>query len=92
MADSDVVVNQLKGKILGNFIYAFTHLLIYLLLTHQGLTSSDTFNNFSVLTPNIQGLETALKCGVKEIAVFGAASESFSKKNINCTIDESLDR
>ena len=37
-------------------------------------------------------MENALKCGVKEIAVFGAASEAFTKKNINCTIDESLSR
>lgn len=34
----------------------------------------------------------ALKSGVKEIAVFGAASEAFTKKNINCTIEESLNR
>ena len=38
------------------------------------------------------GLEKAISLGVKEVAVFGAASESFSKKNINCSIDESLDR
>ena len=37
-------------------------------------------------------MENALKCGVEEIAVFGAASEAFTKKNINCTIEESLDR
>jgi hydroxymethylglutaryl-CoA lyase len=47
---------------------------------------------FSVLTPNVQGLNSAISSGCEEIAVFGAASESFSKKNINCTIDESLDR
>jgi hydroxymethylglutaryl-CoA lyase len=38
------------------------------------------------------GLDKAIALGVKEVAVFGAASESFSKKNINCTIEESLDR
>ena len=38
------------------------------------------------------GFETAMACGVKEVAIFGAASESFSKKNINCTIAESLER
>lgn len=38
------------------------------------------------------GLEKAIEFGVKEVAVFGAASESFSKKNINCSIDESLQR
>lgn len=48
--------------------------------------------SYPCLTPNMKGLEAALACGVEEIAVFGAASESFSKKNINCTIDESLAR
>ncbi|MDT8895247.1 hydroxymethylglutaryl-CoA lyase [Halomonas sp. I1] len=47
---------------------------------------------YSALTPNLKGLETALECGVEEVAVFGAASEAFSKKNINCTIAESLER
>jgi hydroxymethylglutaryl-CoA lyase len=41
---------------------------------------------YPVLVPNLKGMELALKCGVKEIAVFGAASEAFTKKNINCTI------
>lgn len=45
-----------------------------------------------VLVPNVQGLESALEAGVREIAVFTAASESFTKKNINCTIKESFDR
>ncbi|ORU94486.1 MAG: hydroxymethylglutaryl-CoA lyase [Cycloclasticus sp. symbiont of Bathymodiolus heckerae] len=48
--------------------------------------------NFTVLTPNAQGFERALACGVKEVAVFSAASESFTKKNTNCSIDESLKR
>jgi len=47
---------------------------------------------FSALTPNLKGYQTAVDCGVDEVAVFGAASEAFSKKNINCTIDESLER
>ncbi|WP_444994029.1 hydroxymethylglutaryl-CoA lyase [Aliikangiella sp. IMCC44359] len=48
--------------------------------------------NFPVLTPNIKGFENAVSAGAKEVAVFAAASESFSKKNINCTIDESIQR
>lgn len=48
--------------------------------------------SFSALVPNVKGLESAVSLGVKEIAVFGAASESFSKKNINCTIAESVQR
>lgn len=47
---------------------------------------------YSVLTPNLQGLEAALKSHVEEVAVFGAASESFSRANINCSIAESLER
>jgi hydroxymethylglutaryl-CoA lyase len=46
--------------------------------------------HFPALVPNLQGLENALKVGVKDIAVFAAASETFSQKNINCSIDESL--
>lgn len=47
---------------------------------------------YSALTPNLKGLEAALECGVEEVAVFAAASEAFSQKNINCSIVESLDR
>ena len=47
---------------------------------------------YSVLTPNLRGFENALAAGVDEVAVFGAASESFSQKNINCPIAESLER
>ncbi len=47
---------------------------------------------FSALTPNLKGLERALACGTQEVAVFGAASESFCQKNINCSIGESLAR
>ncbi len=47
---------------------------------------------YSVLTPNLQGFEAALMAGAREVAVFGAASESFSQKNINCSIADSLKR
>ena len=47
---------------------------------------------YAALTPNLRGLESALEAGVKEVAVFGAASESFSQKNINCSVAESLQR
>ncbi|WP_353980474.1 hydroxymethylglutaryl-CoA lyase [Salinicola endophyticus] len=47
---------------------------------------------YSALTPNLKGLEAALECGVEEVAVFAAASEAFSHKNINCSIAESLAR
>ncbi|KAI9142774.1 hypothetical protein BKA69DRAFT_1027269 [Paraphysoderma sedebokerense] len=47
---------------------------------------------YSVLTPNLKGFEKAVETGANEVAIFGAASESFSKKNINCSIEESLER
>jgi hydroxymethylglutaryl-CoA lyase len=47
---------------------------------------------YSVLTPNMQGFDSALKTKPDEIVVFGAASEAFSQKNINCSIAESMER
>ncbi len=47
---------------------------------------------YPVLVPNLKGLEAALAAGADEIAVFAAASETFSQKNINCSIAESLER
>jgi hydroxymethylglutaryl-CoA lyase len=47
---------------------------------------------YSVLTPNMKGLEAALASKPDEIVVFGAATESFSQKNINCSIAESIER
>lgn len=48
--------------------------------------------NLPCLVPNIKGYETAKSLGVKEIALFSATSDSFTKKNINATVDESFDR
>jgi len=47
---------------------------------------------YSVLTPNMKGFEGAVAAGADEIVVFGAASEAFSQKNINCSIAESIER
>lgn len=47
---------------------------------------------YSALTPNMQGLQAALAAGADEVVIFGAASESFSQKNINCSIAESIKR
>lgn len=59
----------------------------------QALTNQ-TFDhlNLPVLTPNRKGFEAAKAAGAKEIAIFGAASETFSQRNINCTVEESLAR
>ena len=64
----------------------------------QMATSSEIFtklnrkNNvtYAALTPNMKGFEAAMSVSATEVAIFGAASESFSQKNINCSIDESL--
>ena len=56
----------------------------------QQLTT--TAATYTALTPNMRGLERAIECKVKEIAVFAAASEDFSQKNINCSISESLEK
>ncbi|MEM5430705.1 hydroxymethylglutaryl-CoA lyase [Cupriavidus oxalaticus] len=47
---------------------------------------------YSVLTPNMKGFEGAVAAGADEVVIFGAASEAFSQKNINCSIAESIQR
>ena len=48
--------------------------------------------SYPMLVPNMKGLEAAIDAGVEEIAIFAAATDSFSQKNINCSIDESIER
>ena len=48
--------------------------------------------SYPMLVPNLKGLELALEAGVEEIALFAAASETFSQKNTNCSIAESIER
>jgi len=48
--------------------------------------------SYAALTPNMKGYDRARKAGVDEVAIFAAASETFSQKNINCSIDESIER
>lgn len=57
----------------------------------QGIKKNPNIE-YSVLVPNIKGLEKALELGVKEVVLFNAASETFSQKNTNCSIEESLDK
>jgi hydroxymethylglutaryl-CoA lyase len=45
---------------------------------------------YSTLTPNLKGFKDAFESKTQEVAIFGAASETFTKKNINCTIEQSL--
>ncbi|XP_055491196.1 3-hydroxy-3-methylglutaryl-CoA lyase, cytoplasmic [Leucoraja erinacea] len=48
--------------------------------------------SYPVLTPNLHGFQAAMEAGAKEVAIFGAASETFSRKNTNCSIEESMQR
>ncbi|OBS63564.1 hypothetical protein A6R68_07824 [Neotoma lepida] len=48
--------------------------------------------NYPVLTPNMKGFEEAVAAGAKEVCIFGAVSELFTRKNVNCSIDESFQR
>src|SRR5512137_2617652 len=48
--------------------------------------------SYPVLVPNLQGFEAAVAAGATEVAVFGAASETFSERNINCSIEQSIER
>ena len=47
---------------------------------------------YSALTPNLKGFERARACGADEVAIFAAASEAFSQKNLNCSIEQSLEK
>lgn len=66
----------------------------------QMASSAEVFDGISkkhavkypLLVPNMRGFETALKAGVKEISIFSAASETFTQKNINCSIEQSIER
>lgn len=60
-------------------------------LVFQSITQLPTVH-YSVLVPNERGMHKALEVGVKEIAIFTAASELFNQRNINCSIDESIVR
>ena len=57
----------------------------------RALTHDDGIS-YPVLVPNLRGFEAALAAGAREVAVFAAASETFSQRNINCSIAESLER
>jgi hydroxymethylglutaryl-CoA lyase len=58
----------------------------------EGLSMFDEGLHLPVLVPNLKGYERAIAAGVKEVAVFASASETFSQKNINCSIEESFGR
>ena len=59
---------------------------------NASLVKKQTQAKYSALTPNLKGFEQALQHHADEVAIFGAASEAFTQKNINCSIKESLQR
>ncbi|MGE3974093.1 MAG: hydroxymethylglutaryl-CoA lyase [Bdellovibrionales bacterium] len=61
-------------------------------LKRSSKISPSTYDKFSALVPNEQGMTEALKTPLKEVAIFAAVSETFSQKNINCSVKESLER
>lgn len=67
-------------------------LLIKNLFEAQSKGTINSAVSFSALVPNLKGMEGAVETPLKEIAIFGACSEAFSKRNINCTIEESFVR
>ena len=77
MSDTDKICNYIKQQQIKND---------YNRLKYKNIS-------YSVLTPNLTGVHNAImNGGINEVAIFGAATEEFSKKNINCTIDESMER
>lgn len=65
---------------------------VYSLLKSDGELKKIKKLNLTALVPNLQGFEDAMKTGIKEIAVFTAASETFSRKNTNASVKESFQR
>ena len=57
-----------------------------------GALSARESVRYTALTPNARGLEDAMQAGVKEVAVFAAVTESFSQRNLNCSVADSIDR
>jgi len=78
MADHDAVMRALSARSATG--------------TAAGVSPSAPAVTYSVLVPNMRGLDAACAAGAGEVAVFAAASETFSRRNINCSIAESLER
>lgn len=75
-------------------IYSFSFVFSQMADSHEVLTKLANYKNvnYPVLVPNLKGLQRAMNAGANEIAIFGAASQTFSMKNINCTIEKALER
>lgn len=97
VADKVILVNALSGAGLS---YIEVGSFVSPKWVPQMAGSADVFAQiqrkpgvtYAALAPNLRGFEDALASGVEEVAVFAAASEAFSQRNINCSISESLER
>lgn len=97
VADKVILVNALSGAGLS---YIEVGSFVSPKWVPQMAGSADVFAQiqrkpgvtYAALAPNLRGFEDALASGVEEVAVFAAASEAFSRRNINCSISESLER
>lgn len=96
-ADKTALINQLSD---AGLVYIESGSFVSPKWVPQMATSADVFNNitrregvtYAALTPNMRGFESAMAANANEVAIFGAASESFSQNNINCSIAQSLAR
>ncbi len=91
-----LIASGVKNFELGAFVSAdwVPQMAVTAELVQLYLKSSFYNSKFSsgVLVPNEKGMQQAIDANVKEVAIFAACTESFSKKNINCTIEESFER
>ena len=91
-----LIASGVKNFELGAFVSSdwVPQMAVTAELVEQYLKSSFYSPKFSsaVLVPNENGMQQAVDAKLKEVAIFAACTESFSKKNINCTIDESFNR
>ncbi len=97
VSDKIALINQLSGcgfKTVEATSFVSPKWVPQLADAAEVFTGIDKFPGVSypVLVPNLQGYERARAVGATEVAIFGAASEAFSQKNINASIDESIER
>ncbi|WOJ93187.1 hydroxymethylglutaryl-CoA lyase [Congregibacter variabilis] len=93
-------VTLVEGLVAAGLRYVETGSFVNPRWIPQMADSADVFKKiartsgvtYAALTPNLQGFERAMEAGASEVAVFAAASESFSQRNINCSISESIER
>ena len=89
--DSGIKNIELTSFVSPKAIPQFSDSIELINLLHPIISNRNDLN-LSVLVPNLKGMENAIKYGIKEVAIFTSASDSFNMKNINCNIDDSFKR